>query len=117
MPRRNLTLAALALPIICALRPTAPTTATTCRRSTTVTETERRMEESAAVAEDTKQRMERDGFAVLETTLLTPPILNEARDFVLARHATLIEAASKRGANLDRLDFYEIASRTPAAST
>ena len=57
--------------------------------------------------------MERDGFAVLETTLLTPPILNEARDFVLTRHSDLIEAASKRGADLDRLDFYEIASRNP----
>ena len=57
--------------------------------------------------------MERDGFAVLETTLLTPHILNEARDFVLARHSDLIEAASKRGADLDRLDFYEIASRNP----
>ena len=57
--------------------------------------------------------MERDGFAVLETTLLTRPVLDAARDFVLARHSTLIEAASKRGADLDRLDFYEIASRNP----
>ena len=102
MPRRNLAIAALAvLPIsCCALRPPAPATTPTRRCST-------------AVAEDTKQKMERDGFAVLETTLLTPHILNEARDFVLARHSDLIEAASKRGADLDRLDFYEIASRNP----
>ena len=57
--------------------------------------------------------MERDGFAVLETTLLTRPVLDAAHEFVMKRHATLIEAASKRGANLDRLDFYEIASRNP----
>ena len=35
--------------------------------------------------------------------------------FVLARHSDLIEAASKRGADLDRLDFYEIASRNPGS--
>ena len=57
MPR--LTIAALVLPIICrALRPPAPIRAKTRRRSTMITETER--------------TMERDGFAVLETTLLTP---------------------------------------------
>ena len=103
MPRRNLAIAALAvLPIsCCALRPPAKQRTTPTRRCSTT------------VAGDTVQKMERDGFAVLETTLLTPHILNEARDFVLARHATLIEAASKRGADLDRLDFYEIASRNP----
>ena len=71
------------------------------------------MEESAAVAEDTKQRMERDGFAVVETTLLTRPVLDAAHEFVMKRHAKLVAAAAKRGANLDRLDFYEIASRNP----
>ena len=96
MPRA--TIAAL-LTICCALRPPAPIRAKTRRRSTTITEVAR--------------TMERDGFAVLETQL-APHILNEARDFVLARHSDLIEAASKRrGANLDRLDFYEIASRNP----
>ena len=98
MPRRNhLTIAALT--ICCALRPPASTTATTRRRSTTVTETERRMEESAAIAEDTIQKMERDGFAVVETTLLTRPVLDAAHEFVMKRHATLIEAAAKRGAS------------------
>ena len=74
---------------------------------------------STTVAEDTIQKMERDGFAVLETTLLTPHRFpDEAREFVPQRATlTLIEAASKRGADLDRLDFYEIASRNPGRLT
>ena len=95
MPR--LTIAALVLAIsCCALQPPAPIRAKTRRRSTTITETER--------------RMERDGFAVLETTLLTRPVLDAAHEFVMKRHAKLVVAAAKRGADLDRLDFYEIAS-------
>ena len=102
MPRRNLALAALAvLPIICrALRPPATHRTAPTRRCST------------AVAEDTKQKMERDGFAVLETTL-APHVLDAAHEFVMKRHAKLVAAAAKRGANLDRLDFYEIASRNP----
>ena len=104
MPR--LTIAALVLAIISrALQPPAKQRTVPTRRCST------------AVAEDTIQKMERDGFAVVETTLLTRPVLDAAHEFVMKRHATLVEAASKRGANLDRLDFYEIASRTPAAST
>jgi len=86
--------------------------------STTVTEAERKMERyepevCSTTVTETERKMERDGFAVLEAPLLTTKILDAAHDFVLARHSTLIEAASKRGSNLDRLDFYEIASRNP----
>ena len=89
-PMPRLTIAALVLAIsCCALRPPAKQrTAPTRRCSTTV-------------AEDTVRTMERDGFAVIETKLLTRPVLDAAHEFVMKRHATLIEAASKCGANLD----------------
>ena len=103
MPRGNkhITIAALVLAISCALRPPAKQRTAPTRRCST------------AVAEDTVQKMERDGFAVVETTLLTRPVLDAAHEFVMKRHAKLVAAAAKRGANLDRLDFYEIASRNP----
>ena len=114
MPR--LTIAALVLAISCsALQPPAPIRAKTRRRSTTVTASEPADVDEAPgpVLTETERRMERDGFAVVETTLLTRPVLDAAHEFVMKRHAKLVAAASKRGANLDRLDFYEIASRNP----
>ena len=96
MPR--LTIAALVLPFCSALRPPVPTNAPTRRWSATVGQAPA-AEAPAGASEppaaeaftETERLMERDGFAVVETTLLTRPVLDaahaRARCIVRARTA------------------------------